>query len=57
MNPTVAVGRYLLDTNIAIAILEGELDLGSRLYEEVEMFPCVPVVGELCFGAEKSSLQ
>jgi len=57
VNPTVVVGRYLLDTNIAIAILEGELDLGSRLYEEVEMFLCVPVVGDLCFGAEKSSLQ
>ena len=44
-------GRYLIDTNIAIAILEGELSLGEA---DIETFLCLTVVGELYFGAEKS---
>lgn len=48
-------GRYLLDTNVAIAVLNDELDLASRRGSGQEVFLCVTVVGELLFGAEKSS--
>jgi tRNA(fMet)-specific endonuclease VapC len=47
-------GRYLLDTNVAIRILNNELDLEARRGEEPEAFLSVTVVGELFFGAEKS---
>jgi tRNA(fMet)-specific endonuclease VapC len=47
-------GRYLLDTNIAIRILNNELDLEARPEDESEAFLCVTVVGELFFGAERS---
>jgi|SRR6185295_5127587 len=47
-------GRYLLDTNIAIAILEKDLDLEKRRGGEIEAFLNTIVVGELFFGAEKS---
>ncbi len=45
-------GSYLLDTNIAIAILEKEIDLTSR--QGGTFFLCSHVVGELFFGAAKS---
>lgn len=44
-------GSYLLDTNIAIGILEGQIPLGDS---DIEAFLCLTVVGELYFGAEKS---
>ena len=47
-------GRYLLDTNVAIRILNNELDLEARPGDESEAFLCVTVVGELFFGAERS---
>lgn len=47
-------GRYLLDTNVAIRILNNELDLEARRGGGVEAFLCLTVVGELFFGAEKS---
>jgi tRNA(fMet)-specific endonuclease VapC len=46
-------GRYLLDTNIAIAILESKIDFRSRL--GAEGFLNSIVLGELSFGAEKSN--
>lgn len=47
-------GRYLLDTNVAIAILEREIDLESLRSDGHEMFLSSTVLGELFFGAEKS---
>lgn len=49
------IGRYLLDTNVAIAILESEIDLAMRRGRGLETFLNTIVLGELCFGAEKSS--
>jgi len=46
-------GKYLLDTNIAIAILEKKIDFRSRL--GAEGFLNAVVLGELSFGAEKST--
>ena len=47
-------GRYLLDTNIAIAILEKEIDLERHRGGGIEVFLSTVVLGELFFGAEKS---
>lgn len=47
-------GRYLLDTTIAIAVLEGEVDLASRRGKPFEAFLSAIALGELFFGAEKS---
>jgi tRNA(fMet)-specific endonuclease VapC len=47
-------GRYLLDTNVAIRILNQEVDLTARRDAGVEIFLCLTVVGELFFGAERS---
>ena len=47
-------GKYLLDTNVAIRILNSELDLEARRGNGAEAFLCLTVVGELYFGAEKS---
>lgn len=48
-------GRYLLDTNAAIAVLNDKLDLERRLDGSRDVFLNATVVGELCYGAEKSS--
>lgn len=48
-------GRYLLDTNVAIAILESEVDLESRRGPRFDAFLNTIVLGELLFGAEKST--
>jgi tRNA(fMet)-specific endonuclease VapC len=48
-------GRYLLDTNVAIRVLNREVDLESRRDRGLEAFLCVTVVGELLFGAAKSA--
>ena len=47
-------GRYLLDTNVVIAILEREIDLESIRSDGREIFLNSIVLGELFFGAEKS---
>jgi len=47
-------GRYLLDTNVAIRILNNQIDLEERRDPGVAVFLSVTVVGELLFGAEKS---
>jgi tRNA(fMet)-specific endonuclease VapC len=47
-------GRFLLDTNIVIALLEGEDRVVSNLDVAPEVFISVIVVGELLFGAAKS---
>ena len=48
-------GRYLLDTNIVIAILAGETDVLERLVQSDEVFVPVVVLGELYYGARKSA--
>jgi tRNA(fMet)-specific endonuclease VapC len=47
-------GRYLLDTNIAIQVLNQEVDLESHRGRGLEVFLSLTVVGELLFGAAKS---
>jgi tRNA(fMet)-specific endonuclease VapC len=46
-------GNYLLDTNIAIAVLEKKIDFQAR--PGAKGFLNTIVLGELFFGAEKSS--
>ena len=48
-------GRYLLDTSVAIRVLNREVDLEARRDQGLEAFLCVTVVGELLFRAAKSA--
>jgi len=50
-----ASGRFLLDTNIVIALLEGDDDVSSKLNLAPEVFVSAVVLGELVFGAAKSA--
>jgi tRNA(fMet)-specific endonuclease VapC len=47
-------GRYLLDTNIVIALFANELDVKHKLASADQIFLPSIVVGELYYGAEKS---
>jgi tRNA(fMet)-specific endonuclease VapC len=47
-------GRYLLDTNIIIALFADEVSVKARLAQAAEVFVSSMAVGELCFGARKS---
>jgi tRNA(fMet)-specific endonuclease VapC len=47
-------GRYVLDTNIVIALIRGELPVRERIAAADEVFIPAPVLGELYFGALKS---
>jgi tRNA(fMet)-specific endonuclease VapC len=49
-----ASGRYLLNTNILIALLEGDQGVVANLELAAEVFLPVIAVGELLFGAAKS---
>jgi tRNA(fMet)-specific endonuclease VapC len=49
-----ATGRFLLDTNIVIALLAGDTVALSNLERAAEVFVPITVVGELLFGAAKS---
>ena len=49
-----ANGRFLLDTNIVIALLEGDETVLSNLDRVPEVFISAVVLGELFFGAAKS---
>jgi tRNA(fMet)-specific endonuclease VapC len=51
---TPASGRFLLDTNIVIALLQGEGAVLSNLDRAAEVFVSAVVLGELFFGAAKS---
>jgi tRNA(fMet)-specific endonuclease VapC len=51
---TPASGRFLLDTNIIIALLEGDGPVLSNLEQAPEVFVPAVAVGELFFGAAKS---
>src|SRR5437868_5467525 len=46
--------RFLLDTNIVIALFSGEAAVTARLAQAGEVFLPSIVVGELLFGARKS---
>lgn len=47
-------GRYLLDTNVAIRILNEQVDLEPRQAGDAEVFLCLTVLGELFYGAANS---
>jgi tRNA(fMet)-specific endonuclease VapC len=47
-------GRFLLDTNIVIALFAEDPDVLSRLDEAEEVFVPAVVLGELYYGARKS---
>ena len=48
-------GRYLLDTNIVIAMFAGEAAIQERRQNADKVYLPSIVVGELCYGARKSS--
>jgi tRNA(fMet)-specific endonuclease VapC len=48
-------GRYLLDTNIVIALFAEDTNVISQLVKGREIFIPSIVIGELYYGAEKSS--
>jgi tRNA(fMet)-specific endonuclease VapC len=48
-------GRVLLDTNIVIALFAKEAVVQQRLAETAEVFVASIVLGELYYGAQKSS--
>ncbi|NES19283.1 MAG: type II toxin-antitoxin system VapC family toxin [Symploca sp. SIO3E6] len=47
-------GRYLLDTNIVIALFADEAVVKNNLVQAEEVFLPSIVIGELCYGARKS---
>jgi tRNA(fMet)-specific endonuclease VapC len=47
-------GRYLLDTNIIIALFADEAGVKQHLLTAEEVFIPSIVIGELCYGARKS---
>jgi tRNA(fMet)-specific endonuclease VapC len=47
--------RFLLDTNIVIAFFAGDAAVTAKLSQTAEVFVPIVVVGELLFGARKSS--
>lgn len=48
-------GRYALDTNVAIAVLNGEPACVTRWREEPEVLLPAPVLAELAYGALRSA--
>ncbi|WP_244997469.1 PIN domain-containing protein [Richelia sinica] len=52
---TLMNGRYLLDTNIIIAFFADEIAVKNNLSQTNEVFIPSIAVGELCYGARKSS--
>lgn len=48
-------GRYLLDTNVIIALFAGEVEVQEHLAAAEEAFLSSIAVGELCYGARKSA--
>lgn len=49
------VGRYLLDTNVIIALFADDATVKSHLGKADEVFVPSIAIGELCFGARKSA--
>ena len=48
-------GRFLIDTNIVIALFGNERTVLQHLTPEVEVFTPAIVPGDVCYGAYKSS--
>ena len=48
-------GKFLLDTNSAYAFLNGDESFKAKIEAAQEAHISVTVLGELLFGAEKSS--
>jgi len=48
-------GRALLDTNAVIALFAGEPEVLEMIARKTAVFLCVPVVGELRYGALASA--
>jgi len=48
-------GQFLLDTNVAIALLEGDAAVLRHLGQETRVLLSTVVLGELYYGARKSS--
>ena len=47
-------GNYLLDTNIVIGILIGDMAIQEKIQNSNNLFLASPAVGELYYGAQKS---
>ena len=47
--------KYLLDTNVAIAFFAGDLSVQEKVRNTEYIVAVPPVIGELCFGAQKSN--
>jgi tRNA(fMet)-specific endonuclease VapC len=47
-------GRHLLDTNVVVALLNGEAEVTARIDALPEVFLSIAVLGELYFGAANS---
>lgn len=48
-------GKALVDTNVVIALFAGEPNATGYLNKCSELFLCVPVLGELWYGASAST--
>ena len=48
-------GKYLLDTNAVIALFAGDLMVQEKVRNAEYIVAAPPVIGELCFGAQKSN--
>ena len=48
-------GRILLDTNIIISLFEGDIEVYKYIKEAAEVFVPSIAIGELYYGAHKSS--
>lgn len=48
-------GKYLLDTNVAIALFAGDLLVQEKVRNAEYIVTTPPIIGELCFGAQKSN--
>jgi tRNA(fMet)-specific endonuclease VapC len=48
-------GKYLLDTNIVIALFKNDPQVTMRLLTATEVFVPLAVLGELYYGAERSA--
>ncbi len=47
-------GRFLLDTNIVVALFADDEGVKANLSQAAEVFIPSIVIGELCYGAQKS---
>ena len=48
-------GRCLLDTNIVVALFSEEIGVQEKIRNAGGIALAPPVIGELCFGAQKSN--